>query len=183
MSEKRPESALDRVLEVLDAGPQSSSETGARLGDPHRCARCLATDRAPQSEFCAECRAFLLEDSTEDPVKEELNPRIAVIDFDGADGTNHLSTVAQIIVSFGNDVLAAVFATIAQLPVEFVELAAELDNVVAVGQALGLSEERCKELVDEELERCETGPSRPQAVPERVRQRIYHELEGGDSSD
>lgn len=59
---------LERVLNALDAGDQSSAETsyGTDL-DPTRCARCQHHDPAPQGDLCGGCRTFLLGDTDDDP--------------------------------------------------------------------------------------------------------------------
>lgn len=56
----------DRILDLIDAGLQSSTEAGQSLGDPDLCARCQHTPHADDSDFCAGCRAYLLGDSDVD---------------------------------------------------------------------------------------------------------------------
>ena len=60
---------VDRILDVIDAGLQSSPEASygeISYGDK-TCVRCRSTDLEPSGEFCGPCRAFLLGDSEDDP--------------------------------------------------------------------------------------------------------------------
>lgn len=59
--------AADRVLEALDAGLQRSSEWGLEVAEPGTCWRCTVRAVAEDSDLCAPCRAFLLEDLDVDP--------------------------------------------------------------------------------------------------------------------
>lgn len=58
----------NRIVELIDNALQSSGEGGSLpvVGD-HRCVRCISADRLPDSDFCAPCRAWMLEDSDIDP--------------------------------------------------------------------------------------------------------------------
>jgi hypothetical protein len=60
--------SVDRVLEAIDGGLQRlpSEEWAASVGDPSSCARCQRNDPV-DGDLCPGCRAFLLEDSDEDP--------------------------------------------------------------------------------------------------------------------
>lgn len=65
-------STTDRILDLIDAGLQSSEEHGYEPGaqaeiESEWCARCRRHRRAEGIEMCEGCRAFLLGDSTEDP--------------------------------------------------------------------------------------------------------------------
>jgi hypothetical protein len=77
VTEQRPPSAIDRVLEVLDVGTQSSTETGLTpdgWGAPERdddaCSRCQHAPAAEGRDLCVGCRDFLLEDSDVDPARD-----------------------------------------------------------------------------------------------------------------
>jgi hypothetical protein len=64
-------STTDRILDVIDAGLQSSYETGCPAGstaedDSTWCVRCAQNERAEGIEMCEGCRAFLLGDSETD---------------------------------------------------------------------------------------------------------------------
>lgn len=59
---------VDSILDVIDAGLQSSSDHG--YGTDHRpeaCARCQRHDPVEGGDLCEGCRAFLLGDVDEDP--------------------------------------------------------------------------------------------------------------------
>lgn len=56
---------LDRVLAAIDAGLQSSPETGHAVDLRDRCARCQRHEPAGGGDLCAGCRAFLLGDAPE----------------------------------------------------------------------------------------------------------------------
>lgn len=65
-------SATDRILELIDAGLQSSDEHGYPAGavaepDTSLCLRCGQHERVQGIEMCEGCRAFLLGDSSDDP--------------------------------------------------------------------------------------------------------------------
>lgn len=85
-----PESATDRILDLLDAGLQSSAETGYGTDrDTTACARCLRNSPAEGGDLCPGCRAFLLGDAAEDPALRERrgvlaeNVRVVRLDEDG----------------------------------------------------------------------------------------------------
>lgn len=65
--------AADRALEAIDAGLQHSAEWGLELAAPGYCWRCTVRAVAEDSDLCAPCRAFLLEDLDVDP-KTTLTP-------------------------------------------------------------------------------------------------------------
>jgi hypothetical protein len=56
----------NRILDLIDAGLQSSDETDYGF-DGEGCIRCRA--KVEEGDFCPGCRAFLLEDSDEDPTR------------------------------------------------------------------------------------------------------------------
>ena len=62
---------VDRILDVLDAGLQSSPEAsyGEHGYGDRSCVRCQSTDLEPPGEFCGPCRSFLLGDSEVDPAR------------------------------------------------------------------------------------------------------------------
>lgn len=181
-SEKKPKSALDRALEALDSGAQVSPETGEGLGDPTRCARCLRAERAEGSEFCAGCRAFILEDSNEDPAADR---RIeVVVNFEElVRADSDVVELVQSFVSASNDILVTSAAIVRLVSPEFFELANELELAIVIGLNRGLSEERCRAIIDEEVATFQTNLDGLDALPERVRQRLYHEAEEGSYSD
>ena len=55
-------SRVDKVLELIDGGLQSSSERGYVSVAVDRCPRCVSREPCDGSEFCGPCRAFLLGD-------------------------------------------------------------------------------------------------------------------------
>jgi len=60
--------SVDRILAVIDAGLQSTSELMVDEGDDRSaCVRCQRADRAEGSDWCGPCRAFLLGDTDDDP--------------------------------------------------------------------------------------------------------------------
>jgi hypothetical protein len=59
----------DRILDTIDAGLQSSDETDYGF-DREGCVRCRGA--VEEGDFCPSCRAFLLEDSDEDPTRGVL---------------------------------------------------------------------------------------------------------------
>lgn len=56
---------VDRILDLIDAGLQSSPEVGMELAEPGWCTRCTRLPVADDSEFCPTCRAYLLGDIDE----------------------------------------------------------------------------------------------------------------------
>lgn len=64
--------SIDRILDVVDAGLQRSSEVGADGGNPSKCWRCKVMDPAEGSSsgLCAPCRSFLLEEGP-DPLRAD----------------------------------------------------------------------------------------------------------------
>lgn len=71
--------SVDDILDVIDAGLQSSSEAGEQF-DPEMCARCQRGPLADDRGLCAGCRAFLLGDSDRDPVGANSSPIEAMAD-------------------------------------------------------------------------------------------------------
>lgn len=62
-------STTDRILDIIDAGLQSSTEGGEAVDLwPDYCARCQDADRPDDGDLCHDCRAFLLGDSDDDPI-------------------------------------------------------------------------------------------------------------------
>lgn len=59
----------DKILELLDGALQTPLSNGIRVDHhPGRCARCQKNPpRDDKSSFCGGCRAFLLDDTDEDP--------------------------------------------------------------------------------------------------------------------
>jgi hypothetical protein len=153
---QRPESALDRALRALEVGLQSSYEGGVSVGDLTRCARCRREPRARESEFCPSCREHLLREELDGPV--ELSTEFVVsgaLDFEITE--------------------AAVVQLVRLVPPELLALAERLEEVVLMAQALGLPEERCAAVVDEEIERCRRNSETTQGLLDRVRRRFLHE--------
>lgn len=67
--------SVDDILDLIDAGLQSSPESGCHTDVcPDRCARCRRHDRPADGDLCPGCRAFLLEDSAEDPMRPTVTP-------------------------------------------------------------------------------------------------------------
>lgn len=65
-------SRSDDIIELIDGGLQSSSEDSyGDLADLSTCSRCEEREPAAASDFCPECRAFLLGDGP-DPVASPL---------------------------------------------------------------------------------------------------------------
>jgi hypothetical protein len=65
---QNPWVSVDRILDVIDAGLQSSTEMGYGSDRwPDRCVRCQEATPAESGDLCAGCRAFLLGDSDVDP--------------------------------------------------------------------------------------------------------------------
>lgn len=64
-------SSTDRILDLIDAGLQSSSESDRYLDVApsvgEGCVRCGAGDVPEGGDLCDGCRAFLLGDSEDDP--------------------------------------------------------------------------------------------------------------------
>lgn len=59
---------VDRILDILDVGLQTSAEHGYGTDrDAGQCARCQCHEPMPDGDLCAGCRAFLLGDSDDDP--------------------------------------------------------------------------------------------------------------------
>lgn len=56
---------VDRILDLIDAGLQTSSEVGLELAEPGWCTRCTRLPVADGSEFCPTCRGYLLGDIDE----------------------------------------------------------------------------------------------------------------------
>lgn len=68
--------SINKVLAALDAGLQSSFETGTTTDHvPDRCARCQVREHAEDADLCTSCRAYLLGDSDEDP--SDTGPYVA----------------------------------------------------------------------------------------------------------
>lgn len=63
--------SVDDILDVIDAGLQSSAEGGMDVGDPELCVRCQATAPVVDGDLCVGCRAFLLDDSDVDPARRD----------------------------------------------------------------------------------------------------------------
>jgi hypothetical protein len=65
---------VDRILDILDVGLQTSAEHGYGTDDRNGlCARCQRNDPMPEGDLCAGCRAFLLGDSDDDPAQRRAN--------------------------------------------------------------------------------------------------------------
>ena len=74
---------VDRILDVLDVGLQTSTETGYGTDhDAERCARCQRHDPAEGGDLCPGCRAFLLGDSDDDPTASQMG-RVVVHGYNG----------------------------------------------------------------------------------------------------
>lgn len=72
---------LERVLELLDTGTQSSPEPGYGTDwRPQLCARCQRHDPMPDGDLCEGCRAFLLDDTDEDPASPWRTSRVSAIE-------------------------------------------------------------------------------------------------------
>ena len=81
----------DEILGIIDGGLQSSSEPG--FGDDYRrdrCVRCQRNDPADDGDLCDGCRAFLLDDSDEDPKNETAwhMPRLESLEIGPVDVSN-----------------------------------------------------------------------------------------------
>lgn len=199
---QRPESALDRALAALDAGLQHSTEGGETLGDLTKCSRCLREPRATESEFCPRCRRYLLREELDVPVdvddcgnpdcpvhgdgSAELElvlltpsgpvtgaPEVTADDF--ARITALVEELAPVFEAFGRTAAATVVQFTRLVPPELLEVSARLEEVVVEGQALGLAEDRCVAVVDEEIERSRQTLEALHGLPDRVRGRLYHE--------
>lgn len=61
--------SIDKILDIIDAGLQSSPEIGYGHTDTSRnsCARCQLNEPVEGGDLCIGCRRFLLGDSDEDP--------------------------------------------------------------------------------------------------------------------
>lgn len=61
--------SIDKILDTIDAGLQSSPEIGYGHTDTSRnfCARCQLNEPVEGGDLCIGCRRFLLGDSDEDP--------------------------------------------------------------------------------------------------------------------
>lgn len=72
------DSTTDRILDVIEAGLQRSTETGYGTdARPGSCARCQAHEPVEGGDLCDGCRAFLLDDSDTDPAhRNEIASRI-----------------------------------------------------------------------------------------------------------
>lgn len=68
--------ALERVLEAIDSGLQSSTERGYGTDVlPGRCARCQLHRPGPEGgDLCFLCRGFLLGDFDRDPARSPASP-------------------------------------------------------------------------------------------------------------
>lgn len=199
---QRPESALDRALAALDAGLQHSSEGGETLGDLTRCARCLREPRAEESEFCTSCRRYLLreelgvdDDDCGDPrcpLHGDGSAELELVfltpggpvtgaseaEFTGEDFARVAALVEELapaFVAFGQQAAAAAVQVVRLVPPELLEVSARLEEVVVEGRALGLEEDRCVAIVDEEIERSRQTLEALHGLPDRVRARLYHE--------
>lgn len=197
---QRPESTLDRALAALDAGLQHSAEGGETLGDLTKCSRCLREPRATESEFCPSCRRYLLREEVDVSVDADDcgNPDCPV----HGDGTAELELVlltssgpvtgapttedfarvtalveelAPVFEAFGRTAAATVVQFTRLVPAELLEVSARLEEVVIEGQALGLEEDHCVAVVDEEIERSRQTLEALHDLPDRVRTRLYHE--------
>ena len=87
--------SIDRILDVLDVGLQTSDEHGYGTdlnGDA--CARCQRHEPAEGGDLCTGCRAFLLGDTNEDPAPVRSAHHEAEIDAIAAIGVSatHFST-------------------------------------------------------------------------------------------
>ena len=75
-------STADRILDVIDAGLQSSDEHGYGTDHtPDRCARCQRHE-PDLGDLCTGCRSFLLGDSDDDPsrfVPRSASPEILFV--------------------------------------------------------------------------------------------------------
>lgn len=65
------QSRIDRILDILDTGDQSSNEVGEYV-DTDMCGRCGLRPPIEDSEFCDGCRAWLLGDVEDPPETEDL---------------------------------------------------------------------------------------------------------------
>lgn len=61
----------DRILDLIDNELQSSHEPACDASSPDLCARCQCHESAEGGDLCAGCRAWMLEDSDEDPKDPE----------------------------------------------------------------------------------------------------------------
>lgn len=125
-------SRVDKALAALDAGLQSSTETGYGTDHrPDRCARCQRNRPGPgDADLCFLCRDFLLGDSDRDPAALPAAAGLRVAD----DGT-----VEGYIVVFGEenrDAIEQVLLGIRPSPGDVERLAAAftafLDHLVEV---------------------------------------------------
>lgn len=77
MSDNTP--LTDRILDLIDNGLQSSHEPACDAGSPDLCARCQCHEPAEGGDLCAGCRAWILEDSNEDPANLEPKGEISTV--------------------------------------------------------------------------------------------------------
>lgn len=78
-------SQLDRVLDLLDTGLQSTTEPSFGSDhDPEDCARCQRRPTIDTGDLCASCRAFLVGASDDDPVNGGVAPASDIVDPDAA---------------------------------------------------------------------------------------------------
>lgn len=61
--------SVDRILGLIDDAVQSSPERGHGADARGLCARCQHQEPAEGGDLCQGCRAFLLEDSDQDPAE------------------------------------------------------------------------------------------------------------------
>ncbi len=69
-------SALDRALAAIDAGLQRSTEPYIPVSP--NCVRCHRRP-APDSDWCPDCRAYLLGDTDDDPLGPPSPPTVGTI--------------------------------------------------------------------------------------------------------
>lgn len=93
----------DRVLDVIDAGLQSSSEHGYTTDHAHgQCARCLWHDPVEDGDLCVACRTFLLGDSDEDPVDVLWSSATIEFNFDASAFIEAVSALSTSMERAGN---------------------------------------------------------------------------------
>lgn len=135
----------DRILELIDAGLQSSDEHGYGHDNRGLCARCQRQKPA-EGEFCAGCRSFLLEDSDEDPTGEWVDVTDRVLLPERSPGINGIAALAAIVSRMaGTCVQEAVTAMN-----RFVESFRHSEYVQSC-EALGLTPIRALELLSAEV--------------------------------
>jgi hypothetical protein len=74
---------VDRILDVIDVGLQQDAGTdwAASLGESDLCVRCQRHEPS-EGDLCGGCRAFLLEDSDEDPAFVRWNQPWGYVETD-----------------------------------------------------------------------------------------------------